>query len=83
MWKIILMDELGTSIQAVMFNNAIDVLDQWFLRERTYLISNGLVKLANPKFASAHKEIEIKLSIQTQVEEAKLSIKMEYEYQDG
>lgn len=83
MWKIILMDELGTSIQAViLFNNAIDVLDQWFLRE-TYLISNGLVKLANPKFASAHKEIEIKLSIQTQVEEAKLSIKMEYEYQDG
>lgn len=66
-----------------MFNKAIDMLDQWFLRERTYLISNGLVKPTNPKFASAHKEIEITLSILTQVEEAKLSIKMEYEYQDG
>lgn len=60
-----------------MFNEAIDVLDQWFLRERTYFISNGLVKPVNPKYASAHKEIEIGLSIHTQVEEAKMSIKLD------
>lgn len=60
-----------------MFNEAIDVLDQWFLRERTYFISNGLVKPVNPKYASAHKEIEIALSIHTQVEEAKMSIKLD------
>ncbi|KAG5530741.1 hypothetical protein RHGRI_025641 [Rhododendron griersonianum] len=67
----------GTRIQAVIFNDVIDKLDYLFLKERTYLVSNGLVKPTNHSFPSVHKEIEMTLSSQANIEDAKIGIELD------
>ncbi|KAF7112986.1 hypothetical protein RHSIM_RhsimUnG0172500 [Rhododendron simsii] len=67
----------GTGIQAVNFNDVIDKLEYLFLKERTYLVSNGLVKPTNHRFPSVHKEIEMTPASQAYVEDAKIGIELD------
>ena len=64
----------GSRIQAVMFTETIAKFKDLFIKDRTYFVSNGEVKPTNPRFASAHKEIELALTIQSDVKEAETSI---------
>ncbi|KAA8519657.1 hypothetical protein F0562_013898 [Nyssa sinensis] len=58
-WKMILADNMGTKIQAVMFNEAIRKFEGIFQHTKAYLISNGTVKKPNEKFANVHPSLEL------------------------
>ncbi|KAK2997731.1 hypothetical protein RJ639_024759 [Escallonia herrerae] len=68
------MDEEGTKIQAIVFNDVADILQQSLQKDKTYLISTGLVKPVNPQFDSAHKRFELTFSSGTQVKELEMNI---------
>ncbi|KAA8549662.1 hypothetical protein F0562_001320 [Nyssa sinensis] len=68
-WKMILADNMGTKIQAVMFNEAIRKFEGIFQHSKAYLISNGTVKKPNEKFANVHPSIELVLQQHTNVQE--------------
>ncbi|KAK3006394.1 hypothetical protein RJ639_015478 [Escallonia herrerae] len=68
------MDEEGTKIQAIVFNDVADVLQQSLQKDKTYLISTRLVKPVNPQFDSAHKRFELTFSSGTQVKELETNI---------
>ncbi|KAK3003027.1 hypothetical protein RJ639_019437 [Escallonia herrerae] len=68
------MDEEGTKIQAIVFNDVADILQQSLQKDKTYLISTGLVKPVNPQFDSAHKRFELTFSSGTQVKELETNI---------
>ncbi|KAH7835477.1 hypothetical protein Vadar_026477 [Vaccinium darrowii] len=74
MWKLILMDEQGTRIQAILFNDVIKQFEQTFLKENSYIIYDGLVKPVNAQYANVHKEFELILMNNTRVGNAKLEI---------
>ncbi|KAF7116435.1 hypothetical protein RHSIM_Rhsim02G0103200 [Rhododendron simsii] len=74
MWKLILMDEQGTRIQAVLFNDVINQFEQTFLKENSYIISDGLVKPVNAQYANVHKEVEVMLTNNKRLENAKVEI---------
>ncbi|CAK9184203.1 unnamed protein product [Ilex paraguariensis] len=66
-WKVILVDEEGTRIQALMFSNVVTKFSNLFIKDKTYFVSNGIVKPVNPKYTSAHKDIKLALTILTEV----------------
>ncbi|KAA8517955.1 hypothetical protein F0562_015429 [Nyssa sinensis] len=68
-WKMILADNMGTKIQAVMFNEAIRKFEGIFQHSKAYLISNGTVKKPNEKFANVHPSLELVLQQHTNVRE--------------
>ncbi|KAA8518195.1 hypothetical protein F0562_015669 [Nyssa sinensis] len=68
-WKMILADNMGTKIQAVMFNEAIRKFEGIFQHSKAYLISNGTVKKPNEKFANVHPSLELVLQQHTNVQE--------------
>ncbi|KAK3040677.1 hypothetical protein RJ639_028373 [Escallonia herrerae] len=65
---------IGTKIQAIVFNDVADILQQSLQKDKTYLISTGLVKPVNPQFDSAHKKFELTFSSGTQVKEVETNI---------
>ena len=64
----------GTRIQALMFSNVVTKFRNLFIKDKTYFVSNGIVKPVNPKYRSAHKDIELALTLLTEVKEAKSEI---------
>ncbi|KAA8529463.1 hypothetical protein F0562_033738 [Nyssa sinensis] len=68
-WKMILVDNMGTKIQAVMFNEAIRKFEGIFQHSKAYLISNGTVKKPNEKFSNVHPSLELVLQQHTNVQE--------------
>ncbi|KAK2997127.1 hypothetical protein RJ639_026219 [Escallonia herrerae] len=68
------MDEKGTKIQAIVFNDVADTLQQSLQKDKTYLISTGLIKPVNPQFDSAHNRFELTFSSSTQVKELETNI---------
>ncbi|CAK9142954.1 unnamed protein product [Ilex paraguariensis] len=74
LWKVILIDDEGARIQALMFTDAIAKFGDLFNEDKTYLISNGVVNSTNKKFSNVHKDIELSLTINTNVQEAETEI---------
>ncbi|KAA8517069.1 hypothetical protein F0562_017362 [Nyssa sinensis] len=68
-WKMILVDNMGTKIQAVMFNEAVRKFEGIFQHSKAYLISNGTVKKPNEKFTNVHPSLELVLQPHTDVRE--------------
>ncbi|KAK1286283.1 hypothetical protein QJS10_CPB20g00749 [Acorus calamus] len=68
-WKVIVIDAEGTKIQAVIFNEAISKFKAMLLKDRTYHISNGLVKPVLPQYASVHN-MELSLTTHTRIVES-------------
>ncbi|XP_043714598.1 replication protein A 70 kDa DNA-binding subunit B-like [Telopea speciosissima] len=67
--KIIIMDDEGTKIQAVMFNKIVDKFDNTLIEGRTYIITDGLVKRVNPNLKNVHKVVELTFTNFTKIEE--------------
>ncbi|KAK9274843.1 hypothetical protein L1049_022097 [Liquidambar formosana] len=64
-WKIILIDDDGTTIQVVIFNDAVEKFRELFMKDWTYFIENSVVKGVNERFLNVHKEIELSLNNNT------------------
>ena len=61
-------------MQTILFNDAIDMFEKEFIKEKTYFISNGLVKQVNANFLNVHNTLELTLSIHSRLKEVTISI---------
>ncbi|XP_057790330.1 uncharacterized protein LOC131007175 [Salvia miltiorrhiza] len=78
--KLILMDNEGVQIGAIMFNGDIDNFVRKFEVDKTYLISNGEVRQVYGRYPSIHPEKELILKKYTVVTETFDSIDMKIQY---
>ncbi|KAK4493062.1 hypothetical protein RD792_018108, partial [Penstemon davidsonii] len=82
--KMIMMDDEGTRIGIVIFNDDIQQFDKIFKLQKTYIITNGHVQKSNPMYFNAHPEIELVLKKYSKVVEASepISANVDYEFID-
>lgn len=64
----------GTTIQVVIFNDAVEKFKELFMKDQTYFIENSVVKGVNERFLNVHKEIELSLNVHTKVNHAKTEV---------
>ncbi|KAK3031629.1 hypothetical protein RJ639_037377 [Escallonia herrerae] len=76
MWKIIVVDEEVTRIQAIMFNDVVAKFKGHIEKEKTYIVSNGIVKPTNPKFPNVHPDLELTFNVATNTVEAPSPVAM-------
>ncbi|XP_042508246.1 replication protein A 70 kDa DNA-binding subunit D-like [Macadamia integrifolia] len=67
--KITLLDDEGTKIQAIFFNDVVDNLCDTLNAGKTYFISDAIVKKVNPNFKNINKEHELTLNANSKIEE--------------
>ncbi|XP_042511724.1 replication protein A 70 kDa DNA-binding subunit D-like [Macadamia integrifolia] len=67
--KITLLDDEGTKIQAIFFNDVVDNLCDTLNAGKTYFISDAIVKKVNPNFKNVNKEHELTLNANSKIEE--------------
>ena len=65
-------------MQAVLFNDMVDMFENDFIRRKTYFISNGLAKQMNNNFLNVHESLELMLYFHNLVGEAATNIDISY-----
>ncbi|ONK60194.1 uncharacterized protein A4U43_C08F15380 [Asparagus officinalis] len=75
--KLILIDEEGTLIQAILFNKLIEKFSGLLIKEETYTITNGEVKPPNLKYPTINPEKELTLTTKTIIRETKKIVSLE------
>ncbi|KAH0644046.1 hypothetical protein KY290_035068 [Solanum tuberosum] len=66
---IILVDEEGTKIQAMLFNKHIEIGKDSLKPNKSYYIANGHLDRVNPNYSSVHKEVELAFTNNTIIKE--------------
>ncbi|XP_049374032.1 replication protein A 70 kDa DNA-binding subunit B-like [Solanum verrucosum] len=66
---IILVDEEGTKIQAMLFNKHIETWKDSLKPNKSYYIANGRLDRVNPNYSSVHKEVELAFTNNTIIKE--------------
>ena len=61
-------------MQTILFNDAIDMFNKGFIKEKIYFISNELVKQVNANFLTILDTLKLMLSINSLVKKATISI---------
>ncbi|XP_059638985.1 uncharacterized protein LOC132281285 [Cornus florida] len=74
MLKVVLMDDDGTQIQGVLFNELVTKFSDSLLLHKTYRIFNVIVKDVNPINRSVHKEYKLKFLNNTSIEVEELEV---------
>ncbi|ONK55571.1 uncharacterized protein A4U43_UnF1510 [Asparagus officinalis] len=75
--KLILIDEEGTLIQAILCNKLIEKFSDLLIKGETYTITNGEVKPSNLKYPTINPEKELTLTTKTIIRETKKFVSLE------
>ncbi|KAK4711497.1 hypothetical protein R3W88_006010 [Solanum pinnatisectum] len=62
---VILVDDDGTKLQAILFNKHIDTWEDFLKTNKTYYIAKGLLDRVKPNCTSVHKKIELTITDNT------------------